>query len=105
MKTKPSDNDKTQSSHRKIASYLAAASATMIQTTGTHPLDTISKRLQINPSVHISVWNAKIVFNNLYPILYPTKTSSIWDGYKAAMTYRLTVCTLTLGSQPLTQPM
>lgn len=103
MKTdKPSGNE-VSSSHRKIASYLSAASATMIQTTGTHVLDTISKRFQNNKNVRFSINNANVFFNTVYSIVYPTKTSSIWDGYKAALTYRVTACTLTLGSQPLTQ--
>ena len=103
MKTDKQPCNEIPSSHRKIASYLSAASATMIQTTGTHVLDTISKRLQNNKNVHFSLNNAKVFFNNVYSIAYPTKTSSIWDGYKAALTYRVTACTLTLGSQPLTQ--
>ena len=92
-----------QNSHKKIASYLSAASSTMIQTTGTHVLDTISKRLQNNKNVHLSLTNPKAFFNNVYPIIYPTKTSSMWDGYKAALTYRVIACTVTLGSQPLVQ--
>ncbi len=95
--------DDIHSSHKKIASYLSAASTTMIQTTGTHVLDTISKRLQNNKNVHLSLTNPKAFFNNVYPIIYPTKTSSLWDGYKAALTYRVIACTLTLGSQPLAQ--
>ncbi len=90
-------------SHAKIASYLSAASSTMIQTTGTHVLDTISKRLQNNKNVHLSLNNPRAFFNNLYPVIYPTKTSSIWDGYSAALTYRVIACTFTLGSQPLFQ--
>lgn len=92
-----------QDSHKKIASYLSAASSTMIQTTGTHVLDTISKRLQNNKNVHLSLTNPKAFFNHAYSIIYPTKTSSIWDGYKAALTYRVIACTVTLGSQPLVQ--
>lgn len=95
--------DDIHSSHKKIASYLSAASTTMIQTTGTHGLDTISKRLQINKNIPLSLTNPKAYFNNVYAILYPTKTSSLWDGYRAALTYRVIACTLTLGSQPLTQ--
>ena len=103
MKTDKQPCNEIPNAHREIASYLSAASATMIQTTGTHVLDTISKRLQNNKNVHFSLNNAKVFFNNIYLIAYPTKTSSIWDGYKAALTYRVTACTLTLGSQPLTQ--
>ncbi len=103
MKTDKQPCNETPNSYRKIASYLSAASATMIQTTGTHVLDTISKRLQKHKNVHFSLSEAKVFFNNIYSIAYPTKTSSIWDGYKAALTYRVTACTLTLGSQPLTQ--
>lgn len=90
-----------QNSHKIISSYLSAALSTMIQTTGTHMLDTISKRLQIHKNVPLSLTNPKTFFNNVYSIIYPTKTSSIWDGYKAALTYRVIACTLTLGSQPL----
>lgn len=96
-------HDDIHNSHKKIASYLSAASTTMIQTTGTHVLDTISKRLQNNKNVDLSLTNPKAFFNNIYPIIYPTKTSSIWDGYNAALTYRVIACTLTLGSQPLVQ--
>lgn len=102
MKTDTHQED-IQNSYKKIASYLSAASSTMIQTTGTHVLDTISKRLQNNKNVHLSLTNPRAFFNNIYPIIYPTKTSSIWDGYKAALTYRVIACTLTLGSQPLVQ--
>jgi hypothetical protein len=102
MKTNP-NRENIQSSHKKIASYLSAASSTVIQTTGTHVLDTISKRLQNNKNVYLSFTNPRGFFNSLYPIIYPTKTSSIWDGYKAALTYRVIACTVTLGSQPLVQ--
>jgi hypothetical protein len=95
--------DDIHSSHKKIASYLSAASTTMIQTTGTHVLDTISKRLQNNKNVPLSLTDPRAFFNNVYPIIYPTKTSSLWDGYKAALTYRVIACTLTFGSQPLAQ--
>lgn len=97
------NRENIQNSHKKIASYLSAASSTIIQTTGTHVLDTISKRLQNNKNVHLSLTDPKAFFNNIYPIIYPTQTSSIWDGYKAALTYRTIACTMTLGSQPLTQ--
>lgn len=97
------DRDNIQSSHKKIAAYLSAISSTVIQTTGTHALDTISKRLQNNKNVYFSLTNPAAFFNNVYTIIYPTKISSIWDGYKAALTYRGVACTLTLGSQPLVQ--
>ena len=106
MKTNQSDSEKTQSSHQKIASYLAAASAAVINTTGTHPLDTISKRLQNNPNVRFSPWHAAASFNQFYAIACLRESgsnSSIWNGYTAALTYRVTACTVTLGSQPLTQ--
>ncbi|MDQ5883764.1 MAG: hypothetical protein QG556_101 [Pseudomonadota bacterium] len=59
--------------------------------------------MQNNKNVHLSLKNPKAFFNDIYPIIYPTKTSSIWDGYKAALTYRVSACTMTLGSQPLVQ--
>lgn len=93
----------TPNSYKKIASYLSAASTTIIQTTGTHVLDTISKRLQNNKNVHFSLSDPQAFLRNIYPIIYPTQKSSLWDGYNAAVTYRVIACTLTLGSQPLVQ--
>lgn len=103
MPHEKSRRDETPNSHRKIAAYLSAAAATAIQTTGTHVLDTLSKRLQNNKNVHFSLWNPSLFFNSVYSIVYPTKTSSIWNGYQAALIYRVIACTLTLGSQPIVQ--
>lgn len=90
-----------QNSHSKIASYLAAASSTAFQTTCTHFLDTVTKRLQNNKNV--SLTHPTAFFKQLYSVIYPTQNSSMWDGFKAALTYRVTACTITLGSQPIVQ--
>jgi hypothetical protein len=101
MKPSKSDIDEKRSSYKDIAAYLAAASATGIQTTGTHVLDTASKRLQNSKNVKFSLVNIQQAVKNVYSIIYPTSTSSMWDGFSAALTYRLMACTFTLGTQPL----
>ncbi len=101
MKTDKAPHNEKQGTYSKISSYLGAASATIIQTTATHPLDTISKRLQNNKDTKFSLLNARASMKNLYLTVYPTSTTSIWAGYNAALTYRVTANTITFGSQPL----
>ena len=80
--------------YKAISSYLAAASSTIIQTTFTHPLDTVAKRSQNNQ------WS--FVKKSLASP-FPANISWVWAGFPAAVAYRTTACTITLGSQPLIQ--
>lgn len=96
-------NDKPAGTYNTISAYLAAAAAASIQTTGTHVLDTAAKRLQNNIKTTTPSLKPNMFMNNLCSIIWPAKTSSLWDGYKAALTYRVTASTITFGSQPLIQ--
>lgn len=99
MKMDHTHHDNRQDTYGLIATYLAAASGACIQTTGMHPLDTVAKKLQNHINVKTFLSDRVNVSKKIYSILYPTPTSSLWDGYKAAITYRVVAGAATFGTQ------
>ncbi len=93
------NHEKKPSTYGAISAYLAAGSAAFIQTTGTHPLDTAAKIFQNLENVKDVLPEVKNPIKKAYSILYSKPSTSLWNGYQAAVIYRVVASTATFGSQ------